>query len=94
MTRITPSERFRRELDDALAGVDGEADPVETIARLGARLILQQALEAETELASTPSCARVASWLHVRLRPLKGPPATLAGDFAVVKTPRRWCAAS
>lgn len=50
MTRITPSERFRREVDDALAGVDGEADPVETIARLGARLILQQALEAETEL--------------------------------------------
>ncbi|MGH2781395.1 MAG: IS256 family transposase [Thermoleophilaceae bacterium] len=50
MTRITPSERFRRELDDALAGVDGEQDPVETVARLGARLILQQALEAETEV--------------------------------------------
>ena len=50
MTRITPSERFRRELDEALAGVEADVDPVETIARLGARLILQQALEAETEL--------------------------------------------
>src|SRR3954453_16502897 len=47
MARVTPSERFRRELDDVLAGVDGEADPVERIGRLGARLILQQALEEE-----------------------------------------------
>ena len=37
-----PSERFRRELDDVLAGVDGEADPVERIGRLGARVILLQ----------------------------------------------------
>lgn len=50
MTRITPSERFRRELDEALAGVDAEADPVETIARLGAKVVLQQALESEVEL--------------------------------------------
>ena len=56
MTRITPSERFRRELDDALAGVDGEADPVETIARLGARLILQHALELHP--GSTYGCDR------------------------------------
>ena len=47
MTSIVPSERFRRELDDALAGVDQDGDPVETIARLGARLILQVALESE-----------------------------------------------
>ena len=50
MRRITPSERFRRELDDALAGVDGEGEPVETIAWLGARLIVRQALESEVEL--------------------------------------------
>jgi putative transposase len=50
MARITPSERFQADLDDALAGVEGEDDPVETIARLGARLILQQALEAEVGL--------------------------------------------
>jgi len=47
MARVAPSERFRRELDELLAGVDGEADPVERIGRLGARLILQQALEDE-----------------------------------------------
>ncbi len=47
MARVTPSERFRAELDEALAGVGQEQDPVETIGRLGARLILQQALEDE-----------------------------------------------
>ena len=47
MARVAPSERFRSELDDVLAGVDQEQDPVETIGRLGARLILQQALEDE-----------------------------------------------
>jgi putative transposase len=47
MAGTAPSERFRRELDDVLAGVDGEADPVERIGRLGARLIVQQALEDE-----------------------------------------------
>jgi putative transposase len=47
MARVVPSERFRRELDEVLADVDGETDPVERIARLGARLILQQALEDE-----------------------------------------------
>jgi putative transposase len=47
MARVAPSERLRRELDDVLAGIDGQADPVEAIGRLGARLILQQALEDE-----------------------------------------------
>ena len=47
MARVAPSERFGRELDELLAGVDGEADPIERIGRLGARLILQQALEDE-----------------------------------------------
>jgi putative transposase len=47
MARITLSERFRIELDEALVGVSQEQDPVETIGRLGARLILQQALEEE-----------------------------------------------
>ncbi len=47
MARVVPSERFRRELDELLAGVDGDTDPVERIGRLGARLILQQALEDE-----------------------------------------------
>jgi len=47
MARVTPSERFERELDEVLTGVDAELDPVERIGRLGARLILQQALEDE-----------------------------------------------
>jgi putative transposase len=47
MSRVAPSERFRDQLDEALAGVGQERDPVEMIGRLGARLILQQALEDE-----------------------------------------------
>ena len=47
MARVAPSERFGSELDEALAGVGQDQDPVETIGRLGARLILQRALEDE-----------------------------------------------
>src|SRR3954453_16337019 len=47
MAKIVPSERLRRELDEVLAGVGEQDDPVEAVARLGARLILQQALEDE-----------------------------------------------
>jgi len=47
MASIAPSERFRRELDEVIDGIEGDSDPLETIGRLGARLILQQALEDE-----------------------------------------------
>ena len=47
MASIVPSERLRRELQDLIAGVGEEDDPIEAIGRLGARLILQQALEEE-----------------------------------------------
>lgn len=47
MASIVPSERFRRELDEVIGGIDADGDPLETIGRLGARLILQQALEDE-----------------------------------------------
>ncbi len=47
MEKVAPSERFRSELDEVLAGVGGSDDPIETVGRLGARLILQQALEDE-----------------------------------------------
>jgi putative transposase len=47
MEKVAPSERFRSELDEVLAGVGGEQDPIEAVGRLGARLILQQALEDE-----------------------------------------------
>ena len=47
MAKIVPSERLRRELDEVLAGVGEHDDPVEVVARVGARLIIQQALEDE-----------------------------------------------
>jgi len=47
MASIVPSERLRCELHDLVAGVGDEDDPIEAIGRLGARLILQQALEEE-----------------------------------------------
>ena len=47
MAKIVPSERLRRELDELVSGIGEHGDPVEAVARLGARLILQQALEDE-----------------------------------------------
>lgn len=47
MEKVAPSARFRAELEQALAGVGADEDPIETVGRLGARLILQQALEDE-----------------------------------------------
>jgi putative transposase len=47
MKKVVPSERLRRELDDVLKGIAEEQDPIEAVARFGARLILQQALEDE-----------------------------------------------
>ena len=47
MAGIAPSERLRRELDEIVAGAGEVHDPIEAIGRLGARLILQQALEEE-----------------------------------------------
>ena len=47
MASKVPSERLRRELQELVAGAGDEHDPMEAIGRLGARLILQQALEEE-----------------------------------------------
>jgi hypothetical protein len=47
MKKVVPSERLRRELDDVLAGIGEEQDLIEAVARFGARLILQQALQDE-----------------------------------------------
>ena len=46
MARLIPSERFRAELDEALSGVDREADPVEAVGRLGARTMGRHHLKA------------------------------------------------
>jgi putative transposase len=59
MAKIVPSERLRRGLDELLAGVGEPDDPVEAVARLGARLIMQQALEDEvTEFLGRERYAR------------------------------------
>ncbi len=55
MASIVPSERLRRELHDLVAGAGEEPDPIEAIGRLGARLILQQALEEELSEFSAAS---------------------------------------
>ncbi|MFN8186165.1 MAG: transposase [Gaiellales bacterium] len=47
MASIAPSERLRRQFDEVIDGAGEEDDPIEAIGRLGARLILQEALEAE-----------------------------------------------
>jgi hypothetical protein len=54
MKKVVPSERLRRGLDDVLAGIGEEQDPVEAVARLGAQLILQQALEDEVAEVRRP----------------------------------------
>src|SRR5687767_497866 len=46
-TRVPPSERLRRELDELIENVGEAQDPIEEIGRLGARLVIQQALEDE-----------------------------------------------
>jgi transposase-like protein len=47
MAGVAPSERLRRELEEIVAGAGDEHDPIEAVGRLGARLIVQQALEEE-----------------------------------------------
>lgn len=47
MARIVPSHRYRDQLDELIAGAGGSEDPIEEIARAGARLVLQVALEEE-----------------------------------------------
>jgi hypothetical protein len=40
MARVVPSERFRAELDEALAGVGAERDPLEVIGRVTSRSVV------------------------------------------------------
>jgi putative transposase len=49
-TGVSPTEQLRAEIDQLFAGSDGQgqlSDVLEEVARLGARLLLQSALEAE-----------------------------------------------
>jgi hypothetical protein len=58
MASIAPGERLRRELEDVIGGAGEELDPIEAIGRLGARLILQQALEEELSDLPRPRALR------------------------------------
>ncbi|MGH3095536.1 MAG: IS256 family transposase, partial [Streptosporangiales bacterium] len=57
--RVTPSERLRAEVDEVFAGGGDLATAVEQVARIGARLLLQTAIEAEaTEFLGRERYAR------------------------------------
>jgi hypothetical protein len=45
METVSPSERYRWELEESLAGTGRHEYPIELIDRLAARLISQQALD-------------------------------------------------
>jgi len=65
--RVTPSERLRAEVDEVFAGGADLATAIEQVARIGARLLLQTALEAEaTEFLGRDRYARAASCENAR----------------------------
>lgn len=90
MEKVAPSERLRPELDEALAGVAGEQDPIETIGRLGARLILKQALEGRKVLLGLALGSRESyeSWLsfgrNLIDRGLRAPALVIADGAPVI----------
>ena len=62
LKRVTPSERLRAEVDEVFAGGADLATAIEQVARIGARLLLQTALEAEaTEFLGRERYARAAA---------------------------------
>jgi putative transposase len=59
--RLTPSDRLRAEVDEVFAGSGDLSGAIEKVARLGARLLLQSALEAEvTEFLGRERYAKAA----------------------------------
>jgi putative transposase len=48
--RVSPTEKIRAEIDALFGGERGLGEVIEDVARLGARLIIQSALEAEVEV--------------------------------------------
>jgi transposase-like protein len=60
--RVTPSQRLRAEVDEVFAGGADLATAIEQVARIGARLLLQTALEAEaTEFLGRERYARAST---------------------------------
>ena len=87
MARVAPSERSRRELDEALEAVDEHVDPIETVGRLGAWLILQQALRTAGSWAGHGMSAAKSPWRVQRhlLQPRIGHPGAELGRHRVIK---------
>jgi len=91
MQKVVPSERLRRELDDVLNAITEQQDPIEAVARLGARLILQQALEDEvTEFVGRARYERADSGGEVIYRNGFAEPSTVATTSGptVIQRPR------
>ncbi len=49
MKRIPPSRKMRQEIEELLSGHEAEGHPLDNFVRLGARYMLQVALEQEVE---------------------------------------------
>jgi len=49
MKRIPPSSKVRQEIEEVLVGWEAEGHPLDSFVRLGARYILQVAVEHEVE---------------------------------------------
>lgn len=65
--RVTPSERLRAEVDEVFAGGADLATAIEQVARIGARLLLQTAIESEaTEFLGRERYARAATCENAR----------------------------
>ena len=47
MSRVSPAERLRAEIDEVFAGGEDLSRAIERVAQLGAQLLLQSAVEAE-----------------------------------------------
>jgi transposase-like protein len=81
-TRVFPSERLRHELDALISDAGELRDSIEEISRLGARLIIQQALEDELSeflgLARCEPTEQVVAHRNGYERPQKI--ATIGGD--------------
>jgi putative transposase len=91
MKKVVPSDRLRRELDDVVNGITEEEDPIEAVARLGARLILQQALEDEvTEFVGRDRYERADGGERVIYRNGFAKPSTVATTSGptVIERPR------
>jgi putative transposase len=56
--RVAPTERLRAEIDEVFASGADLSDVLEQVARLGARLLLQTAIEAEVTVFLGPGALR------------------------------------